>query len=729
MPTNATMSGATYNASGKFGQSLNGGTGTVPIALLPTSANPWTLGVWVKRATAPSAVVVALGSLGTFWIGVQATGGLAQARYGTGGTEVTLATTVNVCDGAWHYLELDMDPTTGGSFYIDGVLANSSATTMTAAGPSRANNIGINFFGGGTNNWGGEVDEVAIWNAVQHTTTFTPATSAYTGSESGLVALYHLDGNGTDSAGAVAATAVTMTGPTTGTVGVASTNFTIGANGVITGTVVVTPSDAGAGGTFTPTSVSISSASPTGTFTYNAASTGAKTISVTNNGSLTNPSNITYTASAASFAGFDQTKIVFSPLNWNVGTGTAKTINPGAYFRTIFGGTSCTLQFDMTGILTPLPQISYRIDGYGAWITTDIAATVALTLPTDTSGWSNNGGHLLEVRFKSMTETQLRWVTQTTALNLVGIVLDATKTLALPKTLPKSGIFFGDSITEGCRTVKASGTPDLNSHDAFLGWAPEVARLLGAEFGIIGFSAQGYLQGGVGGVPTFPNTYNLLYSGVSRSFTNAPDFIVINQGTNDSGDITSAITTVLNGLIAATPKTTRIVVLRPFKDTTHTTQLQNAIAACTTPTRCMFVDTAGFFTTANSSDSLHPFGNEDISHIAPQVANAIQSFVAPIAGARTAKTLTITLVDPSNNPRANLTGLKWTISDQATPDVTTIVADSGSGATTNASGVLSLTVYSTKSVGSNVWLTVSDSDGTTTQSPAAKAFSGPVTLS
>jgi hypothetical protein len=252
---------------------------------------------------------VALGSLGTFWIGVQATGGLAQARYGTGGTEVTLTTTVNICDGAWHYLELNIDPTLGGSFYIDGVLANSSATTMTAAGPSRANAVGINFFGGGTNNWGGEVDEVALWNAVQHTSTFTPATSAYTGSESGLIALYHLDGNGTDSAGATAATAITMSGPTTGTVGSPSSNFTIGANGVITGTIVVTPSDSGAGGTFVPTTVSISSGTPTAQFTYNAASSGAKTISVTNNGSLTNPSNITYTASASGAAGFDQTKL------------------------------------------------------------------------------------------------------------------------------------------------------------------------------------------------------------------------------------------------------------------------------------------------------------------------------------------------------------------------------------------------------------------------------------
>lgn len=96
-----------------------------------------------------------------------------------------------------------------------------------------------------------------------------------------------------------AATAVTMSGPSGGVTGVASTNFTVGANGVISGTVTVTPSSGSGGGTFTPTSVNISSGTPTATFTYTPASVGAKTISVTNSGGLTNPSNITYTATAA----------------------------------------------------------------------------------------------------------------------------------------------------------------------------------------------------------------------------------------------------------------------------------------------------------------------------------------------------------------------------------------------------------------------------------------------
>lgn len=95
------------------------------------------------------------------------------------------------------------------------------------------------------------------------------------------------------------ATAISLTGPSSGVNGVASTNFTVGANGAITGSVVVTPSAGAGGGSFSPTSVTLTSGSPTGTFTYTPASVGSKSIAVTNNGGLTNPAAVTYTVSAA----------------------------------------------------------------------------------------------------------------------------------------------------------------------------------------------------------------------------------------------------------------------------------------------------------------------------------------------------------------------------------------------------------------------------------------------
>lgn len=116
---------------------------------------------------------------------------------------------------------------------------------------------------------------------------------------------------------AAAATATTLTGQSGGTVGAASANFTVGANGAITGTITVTPSDGGGGGTFSPTSVNISAGTPTATFTYTPGSVGAKTISISDTGSLTDATPLTYTATLTSGT------LTSSPLKNNTGTALA----------------------------------------------------------------------------------------------------------------------------------------------------------------------------------------------------------------------------------------------------------------------------------------------------------------------------------------------------------------------------------------------------------------------
>lgn len=98
--------------------------------------------------------------------------------------------------------------------------------------------------------------------------------------------------------GTGAATALLISGPSSGAVSVASTNFTVAANGALSSSVTVTPSDSSGGGTFTPSSLLLSSGSTSGTFTYTPASTGTKSITLSNNGGLSNPSAATYTSNA-----------------------------------------------------------------------------------------------------------------------------------------------------------------------------------------------------------------------------------------------------------------------------------------------------------------------------------------------------------------------------------------------------------------------------------------------
>lgn len=149
----------------------------------------------------------------------------------------------------------------------------------------------------------------------------------------------HIDNFTADSIPAPA-TATTLSGPSGGTVLVASTNFSVGANGTITGTVTVTPSDGGDGGTFSPTSVEISSATPTATFTYTPATVGAKTISISDDGGLGDASDLTYTATLTAAT------LTSSPLKNNTGT----VLAAAAFEAYINNPTSGALVVKKTGL-------------------------------------------------------------------------------------------------------------------------------------------------------------------------------------------------------------------------------------------------------------------------------------------------------------------------------------------------------------------------------------------
>lgn len=100
---------------------------------------------------------------------------------------------------------------------------------------------------------------------------------------------------------------------------------------------------------------------------------------------------------------------------------------------------------------------------------------------------------------------------------------------------------------------------------------------------------------------------------------------------------------------------------------------------------------------------------------------------AGVSGSDANRYAVVALTTDGSTPAASLTGLKWAWFDQATPDGFAAPTDKGAAETTDASGQLVILLpNTTKAAGQTGWLIVTDSDGTTTQSPAHKAFSGPV---
>jgi phage tail P2-like protein len=88
----------------------------------------------------------------------------------------------------------------------------------------------------------------------------------------------------------------TLAGPASGDVGSASAPFTVASTDVHAGTVTITPSDGGGGGTFTPSTVQLTAAVTSATFTYTPLAAGTVSISATNDGGLADAAALSYNA-------------------------------------------------------------------------------------------------------------------------------------------------------------------------------------------------------------------------------------------------------------------------------------------------------------------------------------------------------------------------------------------------------------------------------------------------
>ncbi len=524
-----TMTAATYDvATPHFGTAaLASGFGTAP-STIGLSGSTFTWEAWATLPAAPGAPFVAFGSAAAGYIGANGAGN-AVCNVAAGNTTITGP---SITDGKWHLLDL-VGQSSGIACYVDGALAGSSPVIeiVPAAAGFAVGTMGLY---PSSNNWTGELDEVSAWSTARYTAAFTVPSSAYVGTETGLAALWHLNGTGIDNAG----------------------------------DTIVPPGSS---------------------------------------------------------------NILYSPMNWTPEANAASTINAGAYFRTMFTGASCYLNFDTSDATTPYSEIYYRVDGYQAgtgWTRTTPGANVNCSPSGDLAAapW-----HMVEMVVKSTSQTINRWNASAlgTVVRLAGITLAQGASTTLPYAAPWTIAVFGDSITEGVRTVNQTASNDTDQNDATLGWAYQLGHQMGAEVGVIGFGGQGFTVTGSGSVPIFPTSYSLLSSGVARSTTQAPQLIVINMGTNDptSTNVTTPATNVLNGLIANYPRTP-IALLVPFNQT-HVADLQAAAAACNNPALVSVVQTAGLLQSTFGVDSngVHPTGPNNLGIIAPRLAAVLQQII------------------------------------------------------------------------------------------------------
>lgn len=310
--------------------------------------------------------------------------------------------------------------------------------------------------------------------------------------------------------------------------------------------------------------------------------------------------------------------ILYSPYNWVVTGSSASTINSGAYFRTIFSGTSVTLLTNTAYNLAPYSELWARIDGE-AWQEI-ILASGSPSIPIATGLQSRN--HLLEVIVKSTSETIPRWsANSATMVTITGIQLGPAAVVEAPVSRMKHILIYGDSITEGVRTVNNTAANDTDRNDVLSDYSYALATALDAEVGIVGFGGTGVTVSGSGGVPALTTSYNSVYSGAARSFSPAPDLVIYNEGTNDTASITSGLETVINGILKSAPNSKHLILV-PFNQT-HISDIQAAVTAMGSA-NVSYQSTSGWFNLSDSSDGLHPYGYSHLDLIAPELFPVVQ---------------------------------------------------------------------------------------------------------
>jgi hypothetical protein len=347
--------------------------------------------------------------------------------------------------------------------------------------------------------------------------------------------------------------------------------------------------------------------------------------------------------------------ILYSPYNWKVTATNAKTINAGAYFRTFFTGGTCELVFDTSGLAGDTPRIKAIIDGNTTTVS-KVGASVVLTMP---SGQSNIK-HLLEVFVDATSPKVDRWMLQQNAVKLVSIELDNGEgVLPVPSRTNKI-LYLGDSITEGNQTLQsvAGDSVATTNNSATASWALESMKMTNSESGVVGFGGQGILDTGNGNVPAFNETWDYLWDGEARDFTDEPDMCIWAQGTNDgTANTVSAGLAILNLMLTAMPNT-KFILMRPFLNDNQAANLQTIATTCNEPERVFYVDTTGVWNSSDSVDALHPYGYTCLADIAPFVADEMTT----VLSADTYPTQVVTL---------SITGVPDGTHDTRVVDVTT----------------------------------------------------------
>ena len=320
---------------------------------------------------------------------------------------------------------------------------------------------------------------------------------------------------------------------------------------------------------------------------------------------LTYPATLTTMNVAANDASLST---AFSPYTWKWDGTSMNANSPGSYAKFSFTGTSVGLALVASASTATL---AYSIDNGPLQNASLASSSVSLA-----SGLAA-GTHVVEMNLMS-SDTSANRFALACAARITAVTVDIGATITAPTLRAKRAIFFADSIGEG-KNAKAAGVNDVS-----LSEAPAIMRALDAEYGLVAYSGQGFVNAGDGDVPALSAAYGYYSSGVSRLtggvLSPAPDYLLCMHGTNGS-PTQSNVAAQISGFRTIAPSATIIMIVPPggFARAAITAATQAAITAG--DAKLLLIDAGDTYAgglaqfgtpSRQATDGLHPLGQTNI---------------------------------------------------------------------------------------------------------------------
>jgi hypothetical protein len=224
------------------------------------------------------------------------------------------------------------------------------------------------------------------------------------------------------------------------------------------------------------------------------------------------------------------------------------------------------------------------------------------------------GAHNLQAWFDLRDETDTYGPKD--AQTIKSIFLDAGSTLESPAgavaALPDTMMIMGDSLTKGYQSTDPTRASDSSNYPLTT-FAATLGRALNCEYGIVGQSGQGWANNANSWNEVFPIAFRNYFRGHPRVWPTGLKYLVVAEGTNDGGDITSTVQGWLPQARRAVGGGTWIILVAPFNGG-HISQLEAAAAAYKTSSRdakVVVVTPSAVLSTSNNGafytvDGTHP---------------------------------------------------------------------------------------------------------------------------